>query len=183
MFCSAYHEKKDDIAHTSNNWVSPDFQQRRIVPTHCAIRSSGDAPASSHVESRLVGTSVDGENWQEVAREEANRQLKDKLLTGTFEVAGGVECCLIRLVNIGSDYIVISVWEIFGSLFEEITNSSDVVVHLCFPPARRTGRSPGGTGAIAFPDVHPPRRMLETVRTRRSPPAAADFSFRLVSAV
>jgi hypothetical protein len=72
---------------------------------------------------------------------------------------------LIRLVNIGSDYIVISVWEIFGSLFEEIINSSDVVVHFCFPPARRTGRIPDGTNAIVFLDVHPPRRTWEPVRT------------------
>jgi hypothetical protein len=89
MFCSAYREKKDDIPHTSNNWVDRDFQQRRIVSMHGAIRSSGDAPAGSHVKSRPVETFMDGENWQEVAREEANRQLKGKLLTGTFEVAGG----------------------------------------------------------------------------------------------
>jgi hypothetical protein len=73
MFCSAHREKKDDIQHTSNNWVDPNFQQRRIVPMHCAIRQSSDAPAGSHVKSRLVETFVDGENWQEVAREEANR--------------------------------------------------------------------------------------------------------------
>jgi hypothetical protein len=88
MFCSAYREKKDDIQHTGNNWVDSNFQQRRIVPMHCAIRSSGDAPAGSHVKSRPVETFVDGENWKEVAREEANRQLKGKLVTGTFEVAG-----------------------------------------------------------------------------------------------
>jgi hypothetical protein len=89
MFCFAYHEKKDDIPHTSNNWVDPDFQQRRSMPMHCTICSSGDAPAGSHVKSRPVETFVDGENWQEVAHEEANRQLKGKLLTGIFEVAGG----------------------------------------------------------------------------------------------
>jgi hypothetical protein len=72
--------------------------------------------------------SVDGENWQEVAREEANRQLKGKLLTGTCEVAGGGDCRSIRLVNIGIDHIGISVWEIFGSLFNEIVDSSDVVL-------------------------------------------------------
>jgi hypothetical protein len=62
MFCSAYREKKDDIPHTSNNWVDPDFQQRRIVPMHCAIHSSGGAPAGSHIKSRPVETFMDGEN-------------------------------------------------------------------------------------------------------------------------
>jgi hypothetical protein len=137
MFCSTYREKKDDIPNTSNNWVCSDFQQKRIVPTHCVIRSHGDAPAGSHVKIWLVETSVDGENWQEVAREEANRQLKGKLLTDTFKVVGSGECCFIRLVNIGIDHMVTSVCEIFGSLFEEITDSSDIVFLFCFcfPPA------------------------------------------------
>jgi hypothetical protein len=87
MFCSAYREKKD-IPHTSNNWVDPDFQQRRIVPMHYAIRSSGDVSVGSHVKSWPVETFMDWENWQEVAREDVNRQLKGKLLTDTFEVAG-----------------------------------------------------------------------------------------------
>jgi hypothetical protein len=124
--------------------VDPDFQQRRIVTTHCAIRSGDDAPPGFYVKSRLVETSVDGESWQEVASEQANRQLKGKLLTGAFEVVGGGECCLIRLVNIGrdqggSDHIVISVCEIFWSLFEEIINCSDVVIRFCF--RRREGRA------------------------------------------
>jgi hypothetical protein len=50
--------------------VNLDFQQRRIVPMHCGIRSSGNASDGSHVKSRPVETFVDGENWQEVAREE-----------------------------------------------------------------------------------------------------------------
>jgi hypothetical protein len=99
IFCSTYREKKEDIPNTSNNWVCSDFQQRRIVPTHCTIRSRGDAPAGFHVKIWLVEMSVDGENWQEVAREEANRQRKGKLLTGTFKVAGSGECCFIWLVN------------------------------------------------------------------------------------
>jgi hypothetical protein len=141
MFCSTYREKNNDIPSTSNNWVCSDFQQRRIVPTHCAIRSHGDVPAGSHVKIWLVETSADGGFWQEVAREEANRQLKGKLLTGTFKVAGSGECCFIHLMNIGSDHMVTSVCEIFGRLFEEITDSSDVVFRFCFSPARRAAES------------------------------------------
>jgi hypothetical protein len=44
-------EKKEDIPHTSNNWVCSDFQQRIIVLPYCTIRSDIDAPAGSHVKS------------------------------------------------------------------------------------------------------------------------------------
>jgi hypothetical protein len=97
-----------------------DFKERMIVPTHYAICSG---PGNSHRKSWLVETSADGESWREVAREEDNEQLNGKWFAGTFAVAGDGECRFIRLVNIGrnhwgSDQIVISAWEIFGSLVE-----------------------------------------------------------------
>jgi hypothetical protein len=52
-----------------------------------------------------------------------NKQLSGNRFTGTFAVAGGEECRFIRLVNIdrnhfGSDQLVISAWEIFGTVIE-----------------------------------------------------------------
>jgi hypothetical protein len=67
---------------------------------------------------------VDGrEELQEVACEEDNKQLNGNRFTGTFAIAGGEECRFIRLVNIGrnhfgSDQLVITACEIFGSLIE-----------------------------------------------------------------
>jgi hypothetical protein len=65
---------------------------------------------------------TDGDSWREIAREEDSEQLNGRYFTGTFAVANGEECCLIRLVNIGRnhwgyDRLAISAWEIFGILF------------------------------------------------------------------
>jgi hypothetical protein len=120
-FESAY--RVGNILHTRNNWVCYDFKERRIVPTHYAIRTNGNFSGSCHLKSWLVETSADGENWREVAREEDNKQLNGKYFTGTFAVAGGGECRFVRLVNIGknhwkTDQIRIHAWEVFGSLIE-----------------------------------------------------------------
>jgi hypothetical protein len=117
-FLSAYRRALEDIPHTRNNWVCYDFRERRIVPTHYTIRTNFRSPGGAHLKSWLVETSVDGESWREVAREE-----NDSRFTATFAVAGGGECRFIRLVQIGrnqhgGDQLAISAWEIFGNLFE-----------------------------------------------------------------
>jgi hypothetical protein len=114
IFYSAFRRKEEDIPHTPNNWICYNFKERRIVPTHYTIRNCD-------LKSWLVETSADGESWREVAREEGNKQLNGRWLTGTFPVAGGGECRFIRLVNIGrnhagNDALWITAWEIFGTL-------------------------------------------------------------------
>jgi hypothetical protein len=119
-FLSACRDKKKDTPHTRNNWICYDFKERRVVPTHYAIRTNCFGPGEAHhLKSWLVETSADGESWQEVAREEENDQLNGSHFAGTFAVAGGGECRFIRLVNIGrnhygTDGLFISAWEIFG---------------------------------------------------------------------
>jgi hypothetical protein len=54
------------------------------APSHC-----GCGRGSDHQKSWLVQTSVDGERWQQVAREEDSEQLNDANAIGTFVVAGG----------------------------------------------------------------------------------------------
>jgi hypothetical protein len=93
------------------------------VPTHYTIRTHNYGSGGSHLKSWLVETLADGESWWEVAREEGNKQLNGRWFIGTFAVAGGEECRFIRLVNIGrnhrgNDMLMISAWEIFGSLVE-----------------------------------------------------------------
>jgi hypothetical protein len=122
-FSSAYREKKEDIPHTRNNWICYDFRERRIVPTHNAIRTFWGVPGRSHLKSRVVETSMDGETWREVTREEDNEQLNDEFRMGTFTIAGGGECRFIRRVNIGrnhrgNDFPCIAAWEIFGNLVQ-----------------------------------------------------------------
>jgi hypothetical protein len=119
-FWSACRNQEDHISHTRNNWLCYDFKERRIVPTHYAIRTYNFGSGNSHLKSWLVETSADGEHWREIAREEENEQLNGPNFTGTFTIAAGEECRFIRLVNIGrnhggNDWLVISAWEIFGS--------------------------------------------------------------------
>jgi hypothetical protein len=122
-FWSAYRESFEDIPHMKNNWVCYNFKERKIVPTHYAIRTNRNGPDLSHLKSWLVETSADGKIWREVAREEDNNQLNGPYFTGTFAVVGRGECRFIRLVNIGrnhigTDCIWISAWEIFGCLIK-----------------------------------------------------------------
>jgi hypothetical protein len=39
-FISAFRRKEEDIPHTRNNWVCYNFKERRIIPTHYAIRTN-----------------------------------------------------------------------------------------------------------------------------------------------
>jgi hypothetical protein len=122
-FRSAYRSREEDIPHTRNNWVCYDFKERRILPTHYAIRTSFRASGLFHLKSWVIETSVGGENWREVAREENNEQLNGNRLTGTFAAADGRECRFIRLVQIGRNHcgngiLAMTAWEIFGGLVE-----------------------------------------------------------------
>jgi hypothetical protein len=79
-FVSAGGEGWKDIPHTKNNCLCYDFNERRFVPTDYTMRSIGYGPGNSHLKSWLIETSGDGENWQEVAREENNKQLNGSFL-------------------------------------------------------------------------------------------------------
>jgi hypothetical protein len=123
LFFSAFRDKEEDIPHTRNNWICYDFKERRIVPTHYTIRTHHGGPGDDHLKSWLVETSVDGKTWREVDHKENNKQLNGTYFIGTFPVAGGGECRFIRLVNIGrnhygDDSLMITAWEIFGSLIK-----------------------------------------------------------------
>jgi hypothetical protein len=87
-FYSAYRMKEEDIPHTRNNWICSDFKERKVLPTHYALRLD-DGDSGWYLKSWFIKTSVDGENWQEVAREEDNRELAGCLFTTIFPVAGG----------------------------------------------------------------------------------------------
>jgi hypothetical protein len=72
FFCSDYRAEGDDIPDTKNNWVCYDFKDRRVSPTHYAIRTHNANPDQAHLKSWLVKRSTDGEAWLEVGREESN---------------------------------------------------------------------------------------------------------------
>jgi hypothetical protein len=123
-----------------------DFKERRIVPTHCEIRTHEWSPGyGAHLKSWLIETSADGKIWREVACEKDNEQLNGCWLTGTFAVAGGGKCRFIQFMNIsrnhgGNDCLAISAWEIFGALLES-ADSSDTAFHVGAGGPPSMGRS------------------------------------------
>jgi hypothetical protein len=122
-FSSAWVSRLADIPHQRNNWICYDFKDRRIVPTHYAIRSCHQQLDMSHLKWWLVEVSVDGENWREIDYRENNRRLNGPFETGTFEVCACNASRFIRLAQIGRNHygnseFCISGWEIFGSVIE-----------------------------------------------------------------
>jgi hypothetical protein len=123
FFESAFRGRDENIPHTRNNWICYDFKEKRVIPTHYAIRTHSWYPGGCHLKSWLVETSEDGESWQEVARQEDKWEIQGEYFLRTFPVASCGECRFIRLVNIGrnqsdNDILCISAWEIFGSLIQ-----------------------------------------------------------------
>jgi hypothetical protein len=119
-FCSQFREHTTHISHTRNNWICYNFNSRRILPTHYAIRS---ARGGQDLKSWLIEASTDGQDWKEIDRREDSTQLNGAMFTRVFAVAARAECRFIRLVNIGAncrrnDAITICAWEIFGQLIE-----------------------------------------------------------------
>jgi hypothetical protein len=99
------------------------FQGEEDCANTLRDRTNGPGSGYSHLKSWVVETSVDGKNWWEIAHEENNQQLNGGGFVGNFSIADGRDCCFIRLVNIGRNYIGTDnifpeVWEIFGSLIE-----------------------------------------------------------------
>jgi hypothetical protein len=122
-FSSAFRRRDYEIDHTGNNWLCYDFKDKRILPTHYAIRTNNQYAGGVHLKSWLIETSTDGQTWREVDRREDSEHLNGRWFMRTFGMTEVDECRFIRLVNIGrnrfgDDRIALSAWEIFGGLIE-----------------------------------------------------------------
>jgi hypothetical protein len=117
-FLSSFRDKAENIPQERNNWICYDFKERRIVPTHYAIR-----PAVPRLKSWVIEASADGIKWREIDRREITEQFANEKVTKTFPIAGRTKCRFLRLVNIGrnhggNDALAVEAWEVFGNLFE-----------------------------------------------------------------
>jgi hypothetical protein len=126
-FRSAAVASSSDIPHAPNNWICYDFKQRRVVPTHYAVRSYGAGLA--HLKSWIVESSLDGVSWREIDSKEGSKALNTPEVTRVFSVSGSSPCRFVRLVNVGrnhfgSSQLSIEAWEIFGGLVEEAADSN-----------------------------------------------------------
>jgi hypothetical protein len=98
-------------------------KERRIVPTHYAIRTNTRGTGCRHLKSWLVEVSEDGVSWQMVGEVHNSSKLNGKRFFGVFPVVRIGAGRFIRLANIGrnhygDDCLSISAWEIFGTLLE-----------------------------------------------------------------
>jgi hypothetical protein len=119
FFCSQQRKSTDDIPETRNNWLCYDFKNRRVLPTHYAIRTSRGA----FIQSWAVDVSDDGQQWIQVDRRDDVSETNAAHTVTRFDVPNGIECRFVRLVNIGrnhrrDDCLWISAFEIFGALIE-----------------------------------------------------------------
>jgi hypothetical protein len=124
FFASSYRKAEEDIPATPNNWICYRFAKHLVVPTHYAVRSdpvgkeNGPNPKNWAVE-----TSMDGDTWKQIDRREGDGSLNGPYLTKIFATAGATICQYVRLSNIGrnhfgTDCLVISAFELFGTLIE-----------------------------------------------------------------
>jgi hypothetical protein len=93
-----------------NYWICSDFKTPRVIPTYYAFRSF-------FLSSRLIESSIDGENW--IYRRENSPGAPDTRIVQMFQVVRCERCRYVQLVNIGvnefgADRLDISAWEIFG---------------------------------------------------------------------
>jgi len=121
FFWSAHRNIWDDIPHSKNKWLCYEFRDRKVIPSHYAIRTNSNDIESEHLRNWAVEGSRDGETWVEIDRREDNGELNGYKFTATFSVSKICECRMVRIANIGknwvgSDALEISAFEIFGAL-------------------------------------------------------------------
>jgi hypothetical protein len=116
------------------------------------------------MKSWLVEISMDGSNWTEVDRREDNSDLNRPYGNATFPTSFEKECRFVRLVSIGcnndrNDRMVISAFEVFGSLTEAVPTTR--------VPARRPRKAAGSPMAAKACPGPPPSQALGRELTHR----------------
>jgi hypothetical protein len=99
-----------------DQWICWDFHESRVRPTHYTIRSGG-------LRSWVVESSLDGEAWIEIDRQENNVDFKSNVQTVSFAVLSSAESRFIRLTQLstnhsGDNQLSIGAFELFGTFLE-----------------------------------------------------------------
>jgi hypothetical protein len=107
-----------------NQWICYDFQDMRIRPTHYSIKSSYDARVNdANLKSWVVEVSISGSEWDIIDQRDMNNELNGPNRIRSFPVSDVEECRYIRLRQTGknhsgTDFLIFSAFEVFGTLFE-----------------------------------------------------------------
>jgi ElaB/YqjD/DUF883 family membrane-anchored ribosome-binding protein len=121
---------RNEAAFCSNSepdqWISYDFGTKRIQPTDYCIVSTSAANGMAqnfNLVSWVVEGSSDGVNWLELDAKEGNNDLNVGRATRTWSCVCPDQIRMIRLRQTGknqtgSDNLTLSLFELFGSLFE-----------------------------------------------------------------
>jgi hypothetical protein len=102
-----------------DQWISYDFNNRRIRVTHYSFQ----AYSTSHLRSWVLEGSRDGSDWIELDHREGNSDTDFQHPIGTFSVARSEESRCIRLKQIGknqngNDILYLHAFEVFGAISE-----------------------------------------------------------------
>jgi hypothetical protein len=123
-FQSQYRLPSESIADEPNNWICYDFKVRLVGLTHYAIRSKWDGGFNGqNPKSWIVEISPDGIQWTEIDARRDTEVLNGRDLIHVFAVQTAAIGRFVRLSNVGrnhhgTDALVISAFELFGTLFE-----------------------------------------------------------------
>jgi hypothetical protein len=108
-----------------DSWICYDFKKMMVKPSSYTIRTwaSNWGKGYQHPKSWVLEGSMDGQSWIELDTRAANDDLNDANITQTFSVSRSDEVQMIRLRltgpnHHGSHELVITAFEIFGSLIE-----------------------------------------------------------------
>lgn len=113
-----------------NSYLSYDFINRRVLPTHYSIRSrhdGGDTPHNNNLQTWVIEGSNTGSDWVVLDSPETNNYLDGVNASHTFNIQErngsliGFRFLRIRQTGLNTqnaNYLTISALEFFGSLFE-----------------------------------------------------------------
>jgi hypothetical protein len=110
-------------ANEPNQWIAYDFGQKVLRLTHYAVKSRTDGrPGSNNPKDWVIEVSDDGTTWTVVDQREGNSDLNGTASVMAFPVQKEVDGCrFVRFrqtgpAHSGKNFLVLSAFEVFGSL-------------------------------------------------------------------
>jgi len=141
-------------------WLCLDFKERRVRPSHYALRSSTEGKGSFHPRSWALEVSADGEGWTEVDSRLENDDLNGPSVVKTFCVSRSEEGRFVRLRLTGKDHhdgntLMCSGLEVFGCLRDgsavaEVGLGSDPLDGIVARLGRECGGNVDERGVVAL---------------------------------
>jgi hypothetical protein len=103
-----------------DQWIGYDFRGMRVTPTHYTLRSRFGA-WSGQMNRWVIEGSLDGDHWVELAQGHEPDGFVQPGVVRSYPVERGDESRYIRIRELpgGGSNIILSGFELFGTLFDE----------------------------------------------------------------